>query len=120
METLIIFLLGIIMLSCSNREIDQNLYFYDLTWCSNPWNTGKNNSTTKTDTALRKYFEDLNVNILDVCFQNILQEGENTCDACSCLSGIRITVNIPITDNERFLMLDLKRLFEQYFYKKRF
>lgn len=97
------------MSSCDN-DIDQNLFYWNQTKCSDPWNTGENDSNKITDTALRKYFDDLNVNILEVNFKNISQEGENSCDACSCSSGIRIIINIPDSDNQEVINVGFKKV----------
>ncbi|MFD1160863.1 hypothetical protein [Hwangdonia seohaensis] len=104
-------ILLISMSSCDDdNNIDQNLYYYDQTGCSDPWNTGKNDSNTKTATALKQYFENLNVDILGINFENISQEGENSCDACACTTGVRILINILESDNQKVIDVGFKKV----------
>lgn len=110
MRTLTVFLFGILMFSCSNSDIDQNLYYYDQTGCSDAWNTGENDSNAKTEAALIKYFNDLNVTILKVRFENRTKKGEVSCNACTCLTGIRITIDIPESANEKVVSVGFKKV----------
>lgn len=110
MRRLTIFLFAILIYGCSDNDIDQNLYYYDQTGCSDPWHTGENDSNAKTETALIKYFDHLNVTILGVRFENRTKEGEIPCNACTCLTGIRIIINIPINANEKVMDVGFKKV----------
>ncbi|PCI33748.1 MAG: hypothetical protein COB60_07135 [Flavobacteriaceae bacterium] len=105
-RSLLILLMSI---SSCDKEVDQNLYYWDQTKCSDPWNTGQNDNNTETTIALRQYFENLNVTILEISFENLSQEGENSCDACTCTSGVRITINVPESDSQKVLDLGFKK-----------
>ena len=112
MKNVVIILLGILIISCSSNDtdIEQNLYYYDQTGCTDPWNTGSNDSNDKTALELRKYFKSLEVIILDVSFEDISKEGEYSCDACTCLTGTRIIINIHERDSEKVVDVGFEKM----------
>ena len=104
------FLAFFISISSCDNEIGQNLYYWDQTKCSDPWNTGENDSESKTVTALRKYFDSLDVHVSKINFENRSKEGEVSCDACPCLSGIRILISIPDNDHQKVIDVGFKKV----------
>jgi hypothetical protein len=104
------FLAFSISISSCDHEIGQNVYYWDQTKCSDPWNTGENDSEAKTATALRTYFDSLDIHVLEVNFENISEEGKVSCDACPCLSGIRILISIPNNDHQKGIDVGFKKV----------
>jgi len=105
-------LILLISISSCDKEEDQNLYYWDQTKCSDPWNTGQNDNNTETTIALRQYFENLNITLLEISFENLSQNNENSCDACNCTTGIRITIDVPENDSQKVLNLGFKKIFK--------
>ena len=112
MKNVVIILLGILIISCSSNDtdIEQNLYYYDQTGCSDPWKTGQHDSNDKTALELRKYLENLEVIVLGVSFKDISKKGEMTCDAYTCLTGTRIIINIHEHDSEKIVDVGFEKL----------
>ncbi len=104
------FLAFFISISSCDHEIGQNLYYWDQTKCSDPWNTGENDSETETTTALKTYFEGLDIDVLEINFENISEEGKVSCDACPCLSGIRILISISDRNHQKVLDIGFKKV----------
>ncbi len=106
---LILFLIAIV--SCdSEKDLDQNLFFYDQTKCLDAWDTGANDSNSETSKALKKYLKDLGVDVLKVELEDLSQIGDITCDACSCTTGVRITISITESDNQKVIDVGFKKV----------
>lgn len=112
MKNVVIILLGILLINCSSNDtdIEQNLYYYDQTACSDPWKTGQHDSNDKTTLELRKYLENLEVIVLGINFKDISKKGEMICDACRCPTGTRIIINIHERDSEKVIDVGFKKL----------
>ncbi len=105
-----LFLAFFISISSCDHEINQGIYYWDQTKCSDPWNTGENDSDAKTATALRTYFDSLDIHVLEVNFESLPNDGKVSCDACHCLSGMRILISIPDSDHQKGLDVGFKKV----------
>lgn len=88
--------IGITSLSCSNDD-DSNegiLVLYNQTYCSDPWENGNDNNELADN--INNFFEVENIEISNLTIDN--NGTEQLCNACTCLSGRRILLNVSRQD----------------------
>lgn len=112
MKTGAIFLLLLLTtISCEKDDnLIQNLFVYDQTSCSDPWKTGQNNSADETSKALRDYFKNLGVPILEVDVKDTRNDDFISCEACSCTTGIQIIIMINEKDHQKVINLGFRKM----------
>ncbi len=89
--------------SCDKKE--DNLFFYwNQTGCADPWNTSSNDSDIETIQAVENYLslESIDAESIKIEFDESLTEA---CEACSCLTGNQIYVEVD--DKYKDAMLEL-------------
>lgn len=95
----ILLLLILIFVNCSKNDFDCNCIssfgktclVYEQTYCADPWGNSSLEDE-KIAENLNSYFQNLGVEINDICFD---EEGTiENCYACSCKSGRRIKVKV--------------------------
>lgn len=93
--------------SCNNAEVNNGIEFYwNQTKCSDPWKTGEGDSNGKTRAAIKAYLKEQGIGAVDITgFENTLEDGVVSCESCGCITGIRIYVDVP--DSEEAKMLEL-------------
>jgi len=96
-----VYLIGLIIiglaLSSCNKEDDSIRFFWNQTKCSDPWNTGENNSNEQTKKSLKLYLENSNINALRIDFDNN-SPLDILCKSCGCGTGQRIIVEVMKKD----------------------
>lgn len=108
----IVYLLFVLFLSCSNSDDFENgiTFYWEQTGCVDPWKTGPNNTHIETSEALETYLKGEGISAIDVVgFEDTLEEGVYTCYACHCKTGIRIYVEVPVSEVEKMAELGFKR-----------
>lgn len=97
-RTFIIIFLGMLFLNvCCSKDDVSNEYVYALysqTSCADPW--GYSNNNEELAIKIKDYFEIQNIEIFDVEIDN--KGTAQLCNACTCLSGMRIIVKVRIDD----------------------
>lgn len=80
-----------------NTNVDNGIgYYWEQTKCSDPWGTTEADSNSVVISALKNYLNDNGVPKVEVIdFDNTLSDGEITCDACHCPTGVRIIMEVP-------------------------
>lgn len=100
--------------SCENDDntiVNGVNFYWEQTKCSDPWNTSEADSNSRVISAIMEYLEEngvSNVEIID--FENTLSDGELTCDACHCPTGIRILLKVVANESERMEELGFAKL----------
>jgi len=90
---IILFVLGISTSNCSDGANRPVLFYWQQTLCLDPWGTGENDTEADTKTALLDYLSENRVKYSKIVnYENTFEEGTLICNACSCWSGIVITV----------------------------
>ena len=116
MKILLISSLTIFLFSCSKNE--PLSMRWDLTGCSNPWDSYFSLDTFSTEAYNAGIFDYLSEEGIDVNF--ISSEFDSTkvelCNACHCKTGTVITVNIPIKDKRKLKNLVPNNQFNLSFY----
>lgn len=90
---------GLILLnfSCSKDDEGSNEYIsvlYNQTYCSDPW--GYSNDKLELANKVRDYFITENIEVFDVKVDN--KGTAQDCNACMCLSGVRILLKVKNGD----------------------
>ncbi|MBL4624447.1 MAG: hypothetical protein JKY42_04840, partial [Flavobacteriales bacterium] len=85
-------ILILVVYSCQKEKSSIDFYF-DQTLCSDPWNTGQNDSELEIENSVKGYLKDQNIKVHDI---EIDHHGDLTfvCEACHCLSGTKIIVSV--------------------------
>lgn len=82
----------IFIISCDKDE-EQAFFYWNQTKCADPWNTGENDSNSKTEKAVIQYLEGENVDVLNLTFDNN-SPLSSFCEACDCGTGQRIIIDV--------------------------
>ncbi|HKK12040.1 MAG TPA: hypothetical protein VJ945_04375 [Flavobacteriaceae bacterium] len=84
--------------SCTSDKINDAIVFYwEQTKCSDPWGTTDNDSQSDTKSAIISFLSENGVeDVNKISFENTSPEGTVTCDACNCLNGILILIEIEM------------------------
>ena len=93
---LIFFTILILYASCSKDDDSAEFAYalYNQTSCADIW--GYSNDKDELAEKVTDYFETETIEILDVNFDN---EGTaQLCNACTCLTGMRILIKVKIDD----------------------
>lgn len=88
--------------SCSKKDDGPDEYlsvFYNQTSCSDPW--GYSNDKDELANKVQEFFTTENIEIYDVKFDN--KGTAQLCNACTCLSGIRIITKIKRDDLDNMI-----------------
>ena len=85
------------------NENQEGLFYWDQTLCADPWGTGEQDSDSETAIALRNYLKDNDVEVIDLGFKNIKEEGVLTCQSCQCFTWSRIIVQ---TNEEHYSKIE--------------
>ena len=116
MKILLVSSLTIFLFSCSKNE--PLSMRWDLTGCSNPWDSYTSLDTFSTEGYNAGVFDYLSEEGIDVNY--ITSEFDSTkvelCYACHCKIGTVITVNIPIKDKRKLKNLVRNNQFNLSFY----
>jgi len=92
-------LICILLISCNNENSTDNIFYWDQTGCSDPWDVNENFSNSDTLVSLSAYLESEGVIVLNARTERT-SEGP-FCFACSCTTGLRIFITISETDNTK-------------------
>jgi len=87
-------LLAISVYSCSDRGYYSTEFYYEETYCSDPW---QQNTTWDNDNELKTLISSYLTDSLTIEFSNlrITEEGTpDTCSACTCKTGRYIRLNV--------------------------
>jgi len=116
LKLLLISSLTIFLFSCSKNE--PLSMRWDLTGCSNPWDSYFSLDTFSTEAYYAGIFDYLSEEGIDVNF--ISSEFDSTkvelCYACHCKTGTVIIINIPIKDRRKLKNLVANNQFDLCFY----
>ena len=108
--------LTIILFSCSKNE--PLSMHWDLTGCSNPWDSHFSLDTFSTDSYNAGVYNYLNEEGIEVNY--VTSEFDSSkvelCYACHCKTGTVITVNIPTKDRRKLKNLAPNNQFDLSFY----
>ncbi len=96
---LLLSIIGLVFISCDDDNVldqDQQFLIYHQTYCSDPW--GYSNDDDELVAIIKSYFksEDIEINSVKIDLEGTQQ----LCNACICLSGKRILVNVNQSDGE--------------------
>jgi len=97
---LLITLLLLITYGCNNEDDsngDEKMLLWNQTKCSDPWNTGANDSNEETEIAVIAYLESRKVTVLNLAFDTN-SPLDTACEACTCGTGQRIIVDVKNLD----------------------
>ncbi|PIF00910.1 MAG: hypothetical protein CR994_04495 [Maribacter sp.] len=75
-------------------------FYWEQTKCSDPRNNTEADSNSRVTLSITEYLEEngvSNAGIID--FENTLSDGELTCDACHCPTGIRILLGVVANES---------------------
>tara|TARA_Y100000389_G_C17033881_1_gene304766 strand:+ start:186 stop:548 length:363 start_codon:yes stop_codon:yes gene_type:complete len=111
-----LFIAGVIVAACNKDEAVTMRW--DLTGCSNPWDSQINLDTFTTDgyhQGIYDYLmaENISVNYISSEFDSLKVE---LCLACFCKTGEIILVNIPKRDRRKLKRLEISNQFNLAFY----
>ena len=112
MAQFIIVLIAMFILgSCEKEEVEDGILFYwNQTGCADPWGTDERDSNKETGAAIKAYLKGEGISAVDIIgFENILEEGVVGCDSCFCITGIRIIVEVPDSDEAKMLALGFSK-----------
>ena len=108
--------LTIILFSCSKNE--SLLMHWDLTGCSNPWDSYFSLDTFSTDSYNAGVYNFLTEEGIEV--YNVTSEFDSTkvelCYACHCKTGTVIKVTVPAKDRKKLKNLSPNNQFDLSFY----
>ncbi|PIE99917.1 MAG: hypothetical protein CR994_08720 [Maribacter sp.] len=86
-------------------------FYWEQTKCLDPWNTNESHSDSTVRSALTGYLKENGVSKIEtIDFENTLSQGELTCDACNCPTGIRIILKVPANESEKIEELGFAKL----------
>ncbi|WP_424000875.1 hypothetical protein [Maribacter sp. IgM3_T14_3] len=95
-QYILIVLIGVNLLSCSNDDNSSvdDFVLYNQTFCSDPWGYGADDNELKDN--INNFFEEENIVISNLRIDN--NGTVELCNACTCLSGKRIILNVSPQD----------------------
>lgn len=106
-----LFVSAFLFVSCSNEGISDGVDFYwKQTGCADPWGTNSNDSNKETEKALKEYLKLEGISEVNVKeFKNVESDAQ-LCEACHCLNGVRIIVEVSQKDSAKMEELEFLRL----------
>lgn len=100
----ILLLLSLQSCQDDNTPVNQLEFYWDQTSCADPWSTGSNGSNEATRQAVENYLEQEDVH--GAVVTSITSNGvQVVCSACSCTTGKRINVEVPLNQKSKMLTL---------------
>jgi len=100
-----IFLSGCSGDSSSNLSV---LFYWDQTGCSDPWETGPNDTNSETEIAIMAYLETNGIKIRRIYFDK--NPSPDVCEACFCTTELRIVVEVSKTHISKMEELGFRQL----------
>ena len=102
-QFLFLTLFGFVISSCDGNE-NLSQFYWNQTKCSDPWNTGENDSNEQTKVAITNFLKNKNINVLNVDFDT-KSPLDKLCESCGCGTGQRIIVYVE--EDDKNTMSDL-------------
>ncbi|SFB12396.1 hypothetical protein [Algoriphagus aquimarinus] len=103
----ILLLLSLQSCQDDNIPLNQLEFYWDQTGCADPWSTSANNSNDETQKAVEDYLR--NEGVMGAKVLSITGDGTGQdCYACSCTTGNRINVAVPLNQKSKMLALGFK------------
>ena len=91
LRTLLPILIGFLVLITSCQKDDEDLLYWNQTYCAEPWGNVNNSNFDALKLDVDEYLDEKGIEAIEIEVDEDWSTPE-ACLACSCLSGVRIEV----------------------------